>query len=655
MEIDKVFTSDVDGVADNLFSAVKNSVSEVKAMQQRKAAENVQLVIQALKKIESDLQDKFDGVTTVIEKRVSTIKDGRDGINGRDGRDGKEGRPGKDGLPGRPGKDGMPGRDGVDGQDGVSVTDARIDFDGSLIIGLSSGREINVGEVVAPDLAERIKVITNGGGTSQSVLDTLASLQAQINALDGFLDYKGTWNASTNTPTLVSSTGTKGDYYVVSVAGSTNLNGETKWGVGDWVVFNNSTWQKIDGGSTGNFTNITASGDLTIAGDIFTNAASGVFFNGQYSFTTGIFSTSDGLEMRFYAADATDKMRLNGTGLGIGNNNPAEKLDVTGNFKLSGSATLSGGTANGVAYLNGSKVLTTGSALTFDGTNLGIGVAGSAPLSFASATGQKIRFYNALTGYGIGVENSEFRFVTDNSAVFTWGIGSYASPSEQMRLTSTGLGIGTSSPANPLNIVKDNTAFRGQLSLQTVSASNFAQLTFYDQSTLSAQIYQAYGSDKAINIVNPLAHGIAFWTTNTERARIDSSGNLIGAGTTSIIYWEGVYNNTTASAANMFVASNGSFARSTSALKYKQDIRDLENVDVDLLRPVRYKSKCENDDQTKDHLGLIADEAADAGFEELVTRGEDGEVEGFQYERLTVVLLKEIQSLRKRVAQLEGA
>jgi hypothetical protein len=41
----------------------------------------------------------------------------------------------------------------------------------------------------------------------------------------GAVTYKGTWNASTNTPTLVSSTGTQGDYYVVNVAGSTNLDG----------------------------------------------------------------------------------------------------------------------------------------------------------------------------------------------------------------------------------------------------------------------------------------------------------------------------------------------------------------------------------------------------------------------------------------------
>lgn len=62
----------------------------------------------------------------------------------------------------------------------------------------------------------------------------------------GDLNYQGTWNASTNTPTLTSSSGTKGFYYVVSVAGNTNLNGITDWLVGDWAVFNGSIWEKID-------------------------------------------------------------------------------------------------------------------------------------------------------------------------------------------------------------------------------------------------------------------------------------------------------------------------------------------------------------------------------------------------------------------------
>ena len=67
--------------------------------------------------------------------------------------------------------------------------------------------------------------------------------------LIGALNYKGTWNASTNTPTLASGVGVKGDYYVVSVAGTTDLDGTDFWGVGDWAVFNGSIWQRVEGGS----------------------------------------------------------------------------------------------------------------------------------------------------------------------------------------------------------------------------------------------------------------------------------------------------------------------------------------------------------------------------------------------------------------------
>ena len=62
----------------------------------------------------------------------------------------------------------------------------------------------------------------------------------------GDLNYQGTWNAATNTPTLTSGVGTKGYYYVVNVAGTTNLDGITDWFVGDWAVFNGTVWEQID-------------------------------------------------------------------------------------------------------------------------------------------------------------------------------------------------------------------------------------------------------------------------------------------------------------------------------------------------------------------------------------------------------------------------
>jgi hypothetical protein len=253
-----------------ILNSVKTSVAQARVVQKQKIGENVDLVVQALKKIESDIRSRYDDLGNLIEKRVASIQDGRDGINGTDGRDGRDGKPGKDGAPGRQGAQGPAGKDGLNGIDGVSVTNAYLDFDGGLVITLSNGNEINVGEIMPMELASQIKVITNGGGTSQYVLDTLASLQTQINTLipsqtgnsgkflttngtstswasvAGGLSYQGTWNASTNTPTLVSSTGTNGYYYIVATAGSTNLNGITDWQIGDWLLFNGSVWQKID-------------------------------------------------------------------------------------------------------------------------------------------------------------------------------------------------------------------------------------------------------------------------------------------------------------------------------------------------------------------------------------------------------------------------
>jgi len=87
------------------------------------------------------------------------------------------------------------------------------------------------------------------GGTvlaTDTMLTAFGKLQNQINGLIGGSIYQGTWNASTNTPTLTSSVGTQGYYYIVSVAGNTNLNGITDWQVGDWAIFNGGVWQKVD-------------------------------------------------------------------------------------------------------------------------------------------------------------------------------------------------------------------------------------------------------------------------------------------------------------------------------------------------------------------------------------------------------------------------
>jgi len=95
------------------------------------------------------------------------------------------------------------------------------------------------GYIPTTEKAAALGVATLDAGGTVPLSQIPASIQ-------GGVSYQGTWNASTNTPTLSNGVGTKGYYYVVSVAGNTNLDGITSWNVGDWAIFNGTVWQKVD-------------------------------------------------------------------------------------------------------------------------------------------------------------------------------------------------------------------------------------------------------------------------------------------------------------------------------------------------------------------------------------------------------------------------
>jgi hypothetical protein len=149
----------------------------------------------------------------------------------------------------------------------------------------------------------------------------LKTVSSVANAL-GALNYQGTWNATTNTPTLASGVGTQGDYYVVSVAGATDLDGITNWGVGDWAAFNGSVWQRVEGGADGNFVNL----DVT-------NAAT---FNTVYASTSVAVGNPANYQATFYmpGANANYVQVANGvTGAGP-LNGILYGLDASGNGVL---------------------------------------------------------------------------------------------------------------------------------------------------------------------------------------------------------------------------------------------------------------------------------------------------------------------------------
>ena len=99
-------------------------------------------------------------------------------------------------------------------------------------------------------LTSGVNAIQNEGGAETRPVNIAVNyiIKAQViggASIIGGLTYKGSWDASTNTPTLPNVNDQNGFYYKVFVKGNTNINGITSWEVGDWIVFNGTNYDQI--------------------------------------------------------------------------------------------------------------------------------------------------------------------------------------------------------------------------------------------------------------------------------------------------------------------------------------------------------------------------------------------------------------------------
>jgi hypothetical protein len=375
------------------------------------------------------------------------------------------------------------------------------------------------------------------------------------------------------------------------------------------------------------------------------------------------------------------------------------------------TADINGGTIDGVTIGGASAGAGTFSSLvattadinggTIDGTTIG----GSTPSAISGTT---------ITATGdvdiadkivhTGDTDTAIRFpAADTVTVETAG-------TERVRVDSSGnVGIGTSSPANKLDVDAS-----GSFGSPTISATTYS-VRVRNGSTDAAVLQRFSGglaefrntSGNLQIATNSAGSEMTFATVNTERMRITATGNVgIGTATpgtaarlwttaststsgsfsyystnsaaTVTFYVRGdgafntgaaalsPYNLTTASAANVFINSAGFLHRSTSSLKYKTEVQDATHglAEVMALRPVTYKSnRPDVSGQIPDVVygGLIAEEVHDAGLTEFVQYAEDGSPDALAYGNMVSLCIKAIQeqqaiieALEARVASLEA-
>ena len=181
-----------------------------------------------------------------------------------------------------------------------------------------------------------------------------------------------------------------------------------------------------------------------------------------------------------------------------------------------GGTGLTSYTANGVVYASASGTLATGSALTFDGTTLTGTVSGALAANFNRTTSSGPTLKIQVVGTDVGTLGSDtggngiFDIAGGNINLRATGTSSViafsANNAEQMRLTSTGLGIGTSSPGQKLDVRGNVMAGNGTI-----------------QTVLSYDTMGAVGTFSN--------HGLHILTNSTVVGTFDTSGNL-GLGVT---------------------------------------------------------------------------------------------------------------------------
>jgi hypothetical protein len=310
----------------------------------------------------------------------------------------------------------------------------------------------------------------------------------------------------------------------------------------------------------------------------------------------------------------------------------AAPTDLNGNTAV-GAGTLATNTGNGNTA--------TGSDALFGNTT---GAENTASGNTALANNTSGNYNTASGAFALGSNNGSFNTASGAGAlqVNTTGSNNTAIGFNALDANTIG-GDNTASGYNSLEantIGTDNTTI-GFNALDTNTTGNFNI---------------AIGSGAAVNAppINSNSIYIASAGTPTDAPGTIQIGTL---NTQTSFFVAGVFGVMTgdADAVAVLVDSNGQLGTTASSERFKEDIQDMGDASSDLLslRPVTFRYKqAYKDGSTPRDYGLIAEEVAQI-YPELVVRGKDRQIQTVQYQKLTPMLLNELQKQAEQIHSLD--
>ena len=444
-------------------------------------------------------------------------------------------------------------------------------------------------------------------------IDQQGRITAATTAISPALVYQGTWDASTNTPTLVNGTGVQGNYWVANAAGTVNFGaGPVVFNIGDWAIYDGAVWQSVANSQTTSVANFTITG--IAANEIVLGGGASPLYGLGYGVAGQVLTSGGaGLAPTWSAASAGSVTSVDVSGGTTGLTTSGGPITTAGTITLAGTLNVANGgtgatTLTGYVKGTGTTAMTASatipttdlsgtvtnaqlanSAITVNGTLIALGASGT----ITAATTAAATFDNSGTGAvsGTTFDGSTARTISYNTVgasplagstslvtvgtitTGTWNgtaiaNANLANSSVTINGNSVSLGGSTTVTANTTNTLTigtglSGTSFNGSAAVTVaiantaVTAASYGSASAVATFTVNAQGQLTAAATTPIAIANTQVSGLGTMSVQNANAVAVTGGTIDGTtigGTTAA-----AITGTTITATNYVGVSGGTF------------------------------------------------------------------------------------------------